>query len=111
MPSPLQPSINLAKSPGSQLFDDSVAPGPYEAAGDSALVVAILAANANLNLPNIDDGAYLGQLMHVQVVTGSVGTLGVVASTPFVVAAGQVAQIVATDDGSGGIAWVLLALV
>lgn len=111
MPSPLQPSINLAKAPGNQRFDDAVAPGPYQAAGDAALIVANIAGPQTLNLATPTDGAYLGQVVNVQVTLASAGLLTVNTAVPTPVAAGQVANIVATDDGAGGIAWVTLTVV
>lgn len=110
MPSPLQPSINLSKALGSQSFDDSVAPGPYQAAGDSALVVVTLTAAGNLDLPGFADGANLGQLMIVQLTLVS-GAQLTINGTAAILSPGQVALIGATDDGAGGISWVPLVVV
>lgn len=111
MTTPLQSSINVKSGGGAQAFDDAVLAGPYQAAATSNFVIVNNAAAANLDLPTSADGAFPSQILIVQQV--GAGTLTVNAATPFNMdlSAGQTAQLIAIDDGAGGISWVQLLLV
>lgn len=108
MTTPLQPSINLHRSGGASAFNDAVLAPPYQAPADAQFVLVNNGAAAVLDLPTGAQGAFIGQTIVIQ--QAGAGTLTVNAAVPFPmdVGAGQTAQVIATDDGAGGIAWVLL---
>ena len=111
MTTPLQNSINIKASGGASSFDDAVIAPPYQAPPKASFVSVNNAAAAVLELPTAAQGASIGQQLVVQ--QSGAGTLTVNAAVPFPmdIASGQTAQLIATDDGAGGIAWVQLSLV